>query len=263
MTADLDLLLDVVREAGAIAESYRGRNPRTWDKGGTAGPVSEADLETDRFLRESLLAERPGYGWLSEETEDGPDRLNRETVFVVDPIDGTRSFLEGGRTWAVSAAIVHKGQPVAGVIHMPARDFTYDAARGKGARLNGAAISASASTRADGARVLAARPALDPVHWKAGAPGFDRHFRPSLAYRLGLVAEGRFDAMLTFRPTWEWDVAAGMLIATEAGARATDQGGRTALFNSASARLNGVVAAAPILHAHLTDALNPLPKPAP
>lgn len=255
MQSDLELLHDIVRQAGDVAHGYWGKDPQTWDKGGNAGPVSEADIETDSFLRQNLLSARPAYGWLSEETEDSADRLSRETVFIVDPIDGTRSFLEGGRTWAVSAAIIHNGVAVAGVIHMPAKGLTYVAARGQGAHLNGEPITCSNADDPADARILAARPALDARHWTGEPPAFDRHFRPSLAYRLGLVAEGKFDGMLTFRPTWEWDVAAGMLIAAEAGACATDQSGRMARFNSPGAQLDGIVVAPDRLHGRLTRAL--------
>ncbi len=82
-------------------------------------------------------------------------------------------------------------------------------------------------------------------------PPVERHFRPSLAYRMCLVAQGRFDAMLSFRPTWEWDIAAGTLIAAEAGARVTDRHGRPVRFNSPGAQIDGVVAAGAALHAAL------------
>lgn len=248
MTADLDLILETAREAGEIAHSYFRKDPDAWDKGGNAGPVSRADIETDTYLRQNLLSARPDYGWLSEETEDDESRLGHETIFIVDPIDGTRSFLEGSKTWAVSVAIARKGKPVAGVIHMPAKGLTYSASLGKGAFLNGTRLFSSSYETMEQSRVLAARPALQSQHWRNAPPRFDRHFRPSLAYRLALVAEGRFDAMLTIRPTWEWDVAAGMLIAEEAGAIATDQNGRSGQFNSAKSQLDGVLVATSGLH---------------
>ena len=92
---DLDLLVAAAREAGALALTYFGQDPRSWPKGATS-IVSEADFAVDRLLAERLLAARPDYGWLSEETADNPDRLARWRVFVVDPIDGTRAFLAGG-----------------------------------------------------------------------------------------------------------------------------------------------------------------------
>ncbi|MGO4842995.1 inositol monophosphatase family protein, partial [Rhizobiaceae sp. 2RAB30] len=92
---------------------YFKRNPQTWLKGGHS-PVSEADYAVDHYLRETLTAARPDYGWLSEETADTPARLEARRTFVVDPIDGTRAFLEGASTWCVSIAVVEDGEPLAG-----------------------------------------------------------------------------------------------------------------------------------------------------
>ena len=90
---DLALLTEAARAAGDIARRYFQKSPKVWDKGGSAGPVTEADLEVDRMLSDDLRAARPDYGWLSEETEDSATRLSQENVFIVDPIDGTRAFI--------------------------------------------------------------------------------------------------------------------------------------------------------------------------
>ncbi|MEL6168783.1 MAG: 3'(2'),5'-bisphosphate nucleotidase CysQ [Pseudomonadota bacterium] len=246
---DLSLLVDAAQAAGEIALAYWSGSNRVWDKGND-DPVSEADLAVDAALRDRLLLARPHYGWLSEETEDSPDRLDRAHVFVVDPIDGTRAFVAGERTWAVSLAVVEMGKPVVGVVHLPARARTYTAVLGGGASLNGTAMTAAPSPVGP-ARLLASRPALDPQYWPGGLPDISRHFRPSLAYRLALVGEGRFDAMATFRPSWEWDLAAGALIAAEAGARVTDGTGGSLGFNNPHPQVAGIMAATPEFHATL------------
>ena len=246
---DLALLETAARAAGAIALRHFGRGPEAWNKPGGQGPVTIADIEIDRMLREELLAARPGYGWLSEETEDAPDRLSAERVFVVDPIDGTRAFIAGERTWAHSLALVENGRPLAGVVHLPKLERTYVATAGGGARLNGAPIAPSARAELEDATVLANAAQLDPRHWRGDAPRLERHMRPSLAYRLCLAAEGRFDAMVSFRDAWEWDVAAGDLIAREAGAVVTDRHGAPPIYNGPSALIAGLVVAGPALHA--------------
>lgn len=251
---DLELLIRSARAAGEIALSYWQGENRVWQKGHD-DPVSEADLAVDQFLRTELLSARPGYGWLSEETEDDGSRLSRERVFVVDPIDGTRAFVAGERTWAHSLAIVEAGVPVAAVVFLPARDRLFSSAAGGGAFLNGSRISASVHGNMDGARVLAARPTFHGHHWRGGIPAFERHFRPSLAYRLSLVGEGRFDAMMTLRDSWEWDIAAGALIASEAGAMVTDRTGAALKFNNLRPATAGVVVANPALHAGIMDRL--------
>ncbi len=249
--SDLALLTGAAQEAAKIALDYWKSDQKIHDKGDGAGPVSEGDLAVDRFLRETLLAARPGYGWLSEETEDDLRRLDSRRAFVVDPIDGTRSYIDHGRTWAHSLAVVDKGRPVAAVVLMPARGKLYAAAEGQGAFLNGAPIRAAIRKNPDGASILAPRPHLDAKHWPGGLPALERHFRPSLAYRMCLVAEGRFDAMLTLRDAWEWDIAAGALIAEEAGARATDRVGKPLAFNSRGGKTPGVLVAPPWLHKNL------------
>ena len=122
MPDDLSLLLDAAKAAGDIARGYFNRAPEVWDKPGGAGPVTEADLAVDTMLREELTAARPDYGWLSEETEDNGKRLDTESVFIVDPIDGTRSFIEGSPTWAHSLAIAKGGEITAAVVFLPEHD---------------------------------------------------------------------------------------------------------------------------------------------
>lgn len=252
---DLALLIAAAEAAGAIALKHFGRSPEVWDKAGDAGPVSAADLEVDRMLRQELTAARPGYGWLSEETADGPERLAADRVFVVDPIDGTRAFLNGEAGWAVSIAVVEHGKAVAGAVHLPKLGRIYAAEAGGGATRNGAAIHVSAGAGLEGARVLANASNFAPEHWQGGVPPIKRHFRPSLAQRLCLTAEGRFDAMLMLRDAWEWDVAAGDLIAREAGARSTTRHGEPARYNNARPMVAGIVTAAPALHAALIGRL--------
>lgn len=255
---DLPLLIDAARKAGQIATRYSGAQAQRWDKPDGTGPVTEADLAVNDMLEQMLPNARPGYGWLSEETEDSEDRLSRENAFIIDPIDGTRSFAEGSRTWAHSLAVADRGEVTAAVIYLPLRDLLYAAAKGQGATLNGAAIRASETSALDMATILAARPNLDSKHWSLReVPQFDRAYRPSLAYRMALVAQGRFDGMLTLRPSWEWDIAAGDLIIREAGGLCTDRAGNPLLFNNAHPRLNGVLAAGQEIHNQLSTRLDP------
>ena len=254
--ADLPLLIDAVRMAGRVATSFVGKSAKRWDKPGGAGPVTEADLAVNDLLQNILLLARPDYGWLSEETEDGRIRLGHDRVFIVDPIDGTRSFTEGADTWAHAIAVADRGQITAAAIYLPMRNLLYSAARGRGAFLNGVPIHASGVAGFAQATVLVAKPAMAASMWRSGAcPNFIPAYRPSLAYRLGLVAQAEFDAMLTLRPSWEWDIAAGALIVSEAGGTITNQRGAPLRFNGADPRLDGVVAGGSLIHAALLDAL--------
>lgn len=243
--ADMALLERAARAAGPIALLYWRRSPQAWDKPGDAGPVSEADLAVDRALRETLTAARPGYGWLSEETPDDLARLGHADLFIVDPIDGTRAYLAGEKEFALSLAVVRGGRVSAGVVHLPARDLTYRAALGGPAWCNDRVIRASERTSLSGAKLMTNRANLEPGDWPGGVPQIERVFRSSLAYRLCLAAEGQADAMLTLRPTWEWDSAAGSLIAGAAGCEICDRFGQTLQFNREDPRSAGLIAAPP------------------
>ncbi len=260
--SDLDLLLRAAERAGQIALPYWRNQPQNWEKDANAGPVSEADIAVNDMLSDMLMTARPDYGWLSEESDYDPARLDRENVFIIDPIDGTRAFIAGDDSWSVSLAIAQCGVVTAGVIFLPAKKLFFAAQKGCGATVNGTRIQASRRARLPGASTLATRMILDAKYWRGGAPELDIHFRPSLAYRMALVAQGKFDAMMTLRDTWEWDVAAGTLIATEAGAIVSDRNDKAPVFNNVSARLNGLVAAGPALHAALVERLRRADGPA-
>ena len=255
MNDDLNLLIDAARASAKIARGFFKENPEVWDKGDGAGPVTEADLAIDTMLRTELRASRPDYGWLSEETEDNDARLSHEHVFIVDPIDGTRAFIAGERSWSHSLAIARNGRITAAAVYVPMMDRMYSAAENVSSQLNGETIAASHQTQLDGATVLAAKSNLNDDHWTDGAPPIARHFRPSLAYRLSLVAHGRFDAMITLRECWEWDIAAGELIVRQAGGLATDMKNAPLMFNNARPMTFGCIAAGRDLHPQLQTRL--------
>ncbi len=248
--ADAALLEEAAAEAGAIAMRYFRRDPEVTIKPDDS-PVSEADLAVNAMLEAELKAARPDYGWLSEETPDTEARLSAERTIIVDPIDGTRAFIAGQSAWGVALAVVEAGEVIAAAFRMPAQDKTYMAQKGGGATLNGDALAVSRREAVEGADILSNKTALKAENWARPLPKVNPHFRPSLAYRLCLVAEGRFDAALTFRDAWEWDIAAGDLICREAGAEVRTTGGATPRYNSPSASQPGLIVAGPPLYADL------------
>jgi myo-inositol-1(or 4)-monophosphatase len=236
---DLELIRVAAEEAGRIAMGFFGRDPEVWMKAGVS-PVSEADYAVDAFLKGSLRAARPDYGWLSEETADTPDRLAADRTFVVDPIDGTRAFLERKDVWCVSIAVVEAGRPLAGVLDCPARKEVYVASPGKGATLNGERIS----VREPGRDPVVAGPkplvrAL-PDRWR---PANSHPYIPSLAYRIARLARGSLDGTFVKANSHDWDLAAADLILSEAGGTIVDEAGRTLRYAGAEPS-HGILAAA-------------------
>ena len=253
--SDLALLIRAAHQAGRIALRYWKRNPKTWDKG-DEGPVTEADHAVNDALHHTLRSARPEYGWLSEETPDDTARLQTEAQFILDPIDGTRAFIAGEDSFSHAIAIARNGRVTAGVVYLPALDRMFAATHDGPATLNGTAIHASTIAGIDGANILTPAANLKPELWPGGVPDLKRSFRASVAYRLALVGQGRFDGMLSFRQGWEWDIAAGALIASRAGAAVTDRHGAALTFNNPTPRADGLIAAAPGLHAALLARLH-------
>jgi len=250
---DLELLRSAAVAAGILACGFFRRDVRSWQKD-NASPVSEADIVVDNYLAQTLLAARPDYGWLSEETADNAHRLDCERVFIIDPIDGTRGFLRGEDSWTLSLAVVENGVPVAGVVYAPARDELYEAEKGGGARLNGKPLRRS--RRAGAAPLI---PAPGAVHQEMQAAGL--HYTrgpayPSLAYRLVQVATGRLDAAVARRGSQDWDIAAAAVILDEAGIGFADVCAGFPRFNRAEVRHGALAALSdmslqPLVHAAL------------
>lgn len=233
-------------EAGEIALAWFRADAETaarveWKSGGS--PVSEADYAVDRFLRERLSALVPEAGWLSEETADSPDRLQRERVFIVDPIDGTRGFIKGDLRWSISMALVEGGRPRVAVLHLPALGRTFEAVAGAGAWMNGEPLAASSRTTLSGGLIAGPQALLDCVN-ETGLQIKRDPRTPSLAYRLARVAAAEIDAAVASTDAWDWDIAAADLIVHEAGGLLTDLEGRAPIYNSTLPR-HGVLGAAP------------------
>jgi myo-inositol-1(or 4)-monophosphatase len=250
---DLELLRSAAVAAGILAAGFFRHAMKTWTKA-NASPVSEADITVDRYLKTTLLAARPGYGWLSEEEADDLSRLTRRRVFVIDPIDGTRGFIRGEDSWTISLAVIEDGAPIAGVVYAPARDELFEAARGSGARFNARPI---VTERPDGAAPVIPGPGA--VHDELRAAGLDYvrgPYLPSLAYRLVQVAMGALDALPVRRGASDWDVAGAAAILSECGIELIDACSGPIRFNRRDVR-HGPLAAAgdESLKALLRDAL--------
>lgn len=249
-----DRLAASVREAGALALSMFGTPIKNWIKG-TSSPVCEADIAVDQLLRERLRAAEPGFAWLSEETADDPVRLEARHVWIVDPIDGTRGYLASKPDWAVSAALVEDGRPVAAALFAPVTDEFFLAIAGRGATRNGEAIAVAPGSGLENLRTAGPKNFLEKV--APLAPPFTVVPRiHSLALRLARVAQGELDAAIAGGNSHDWDLAAADLLVHEAGGALTPLGGGPLMYNRPVPRHGMLVAAGRDRHAGLLALLN-------
>lgn len=253
-TQDYALLDKTVRDAGDIARRFFKSELKSWEKK-PGDPVSEADLAIDTHFREKLMAARPDYGWLSEETVDDPARLAKSRVWVVDPIDGTRSFIAGKPEFTICAALVEDGQPVLGIVYNPVLEEFYEAALGQGATLNGGKITCSSKSDLNGGNFLTSRKAFEWHGWMAEAQGAQFGHVNSIAYRITKVASQHVDASLSFTAKSDWDIAAADIILAEAGGICTTTSGEKLVYNRKSVEHRNVISAGCALHPALMDLL--------
>ncbi len=252
LAADHALLVAATRAAGARALADFGTDVEQWRKS-PGQPVSSTDLAVNELLKARLMGARPDYAWLSEEDADERPtaRAGARRVWVVDPIDGTRAFLKGRREFAISVALVENGAPVAGAVFNPATDEMFEALAPGPARRNGAVITASAARELAGARLGVSRTEMRRADWPGTLPEMVAEPISSVAYKLALVAAGRFDATVTLWPKNEWDAAAGDLLVRAAGGRITDAAGAAIAYDRPDPRISTIVAAGAALHGPL------------
>jgi myo-inositol-1(or 4)-monophosphatase len=239
---DAELLASAVREAGALA-LRKFRSPlKSWTKD-NASPVCEVDIAVNDLLQERLGDPSGEVGWLSEETEDDPRRLQARRLWIVDPIDGTRAYIGGLPDWSVSVAMVEDGRPVLGAIFAPVQNEMFLATAGSSATLNGSPITVT-DGGLDGARI-------------AAPPGYLRRLQAidgrlvglpkvhSLALRFARVAQGAIDAAFASGNSHDWDLAAADLLVHEAGGALTTFTGQSLIYNKPDPVHPPLVAAGP------------------
>jgi myo-inositol-1(or 4)-monophosphatase len=249
---DLALAKEAAQEAGAVAMRYFGAPMDVRDKSPN-NPVSEADLAIDTLLKERLLAARPDYGWLSEETVDDQSRLSAKRVWVVDPIDGTRAFIKAKPHFTICIGLLENAIPIVGVVFNPATGEMFEAYLGGGARLNGVEIMPSLTSTIENCAMLGDQSMFDHPAWPTPWPDMDVVSRNSIAYRMCLVASGHYDGAIALSAKSDWDVAAATLIVSEAGGVATTHENKPFAFDHIVPLQKSLVVAGKALHPLLIE----------
>ena len=237
-----DILLRIQAALSAAREVFQDFTPGKVAAEYKAGhdPVTLADTAVDAVLRKAL--QRDGEGWLSEETPDDFERLSKRRLWVVDPLDGTREFVEGVPEFSVSIGLVEDGWPVAGGILNPvtAEVFLGSAA---GVTYNGKPAHTSRRDSLAGATVLASRSESKRGEWKRfESAEFMVKAVGSVAYKLALVSAGLADATFTLTPKHEWDIAGGVALVRGGGGAAWTLENSAVRFNNRSLLVSGLVA---------------------
>lgn len=256
---DLELIERSVREAGAIAREIFAGHWKTWSKS-DGSPVTEADLAVNKYLTEHLRAARPDYAWLSEESEDDRSRFSASRIFVVDPIDGTLAFVKRRPHFTICVAVVENERPVSSCVYNPITDECFTAAAGDGAFLNGTRLHVSAVANLEDSNMLASKATFNHPRWEQPWPPMHVENPNSIAYRVALVAAGKFDAAITMASLHDWDLAAADLVICEAGGLLTSVDGAEPRYNRADVVQPSALAAGPKLHAVLRSRLDNAPK---
>jgi myo-inositol-1(or 4)-monophosphatase len=245
-----EVAVRAAREAGAIIARYYEQRIEAREKG-PDNPVTRADLEANACIRSHVAAAFPADGWLSEETADSAERLQHERVWIVDPLDGTKEFIQHIPEFCVCIALVERGRAVVAVEYNPASQRLYAAVRGGGTTVNDAAARVSTTARVADAVVLASRSEDKRGEWDPFKGRCHVQLTGSVAYKLAELATGNGDATFTLTPKNEWDICAGSLLVEEAGGRVTDLAGQPLVWNQPKTLRPGMIASNGVLHAAL------------
>ena len=220
------------RNAGKILMDFFLADNQEIEFKGINNPVTIADKKADKYLYKFLSGEFPDDGWLSEETVDTEERLSKDKVWIVDPLDGTKEFIEGVPHFSVSIALVKNGEPVVGVIYNPAKNEMFSCQKGKGVYFNGSKMKISSKKLLSESSIIVSRSEIKRNEWEPYKNKF-KAINPvgSVAYKLALVSAGKHDIFATVAPKNEWDICAGNCIVNEAGGKLIDLNGNQRIYN--------------------------------
>mgnify|MGYP000467552012 CR=1 FL=1 len=261
MEKELDVARRLAREAGAILmDFYKGDAKVEWK--GYDDPVTAADKAANTMLVRELAKAFPDDAILSEEAPDDKVRLNKDRVWMVDPMDGTKQFIEKLDEFAVMIGLAVSGEPKVGVVYNPATDRMYYAAPGIGAFVEEKLTTKRlhVSELGDSTRMVAAMsrshhsPTVDEIRRRLGSSGEVRS--GSVGLKLGLICEAQAHVYIHIEAkTNQWDTCGPEAILREAGGKVTDTAGRPLEYNTNHVRnMNGIIATNGPLHEKVVEA---------
>lgn len=234
--------------ANAIRDIWDRADSWVQEKENDQGPLTAADLAADAILQDILRTRFPSDGILSEEGAADPSRVDKDRVWVIDPLDGTREFVERIPEFVVSVGLAIQGVATVGVMVNPVSGMTMAGIVGGGALLNGSSVRVTTHPSLTGARVVVSRSEYKKGWFDQWSDQIEAIPVGSVAYKLGLVGTGQADATFTPKPRNEWDICAGVAIIEAAGGRASNGAGSAYRFNEPDPLNHGVVGTNGLLH---------------
>ena len=227
---NLALAKKAAKKAGSVAMSFFQTSKYKIKDKSFNNPVTTADHQANKIIKDILFQSNSSYGWLSEETVDSDQRLANDYAWIVDPIDGTKEFIEGVPQFSISIALVHLGEPIIGVIYNPSTNELFSASKNMGSFYNDERVKCLDQNKESIA--LVSRSEVKRGLWDEYKNNF-KDLRPigSVAYKLGLIGAGKGDVFATLRPKNEWDICAGHCIVNESGGVLFDLHGKSIKYN--------------------------------
>ena len=250
-SSEHNLVKESILEAGKLALKWFKKDPEQWKKD-DGSLVSKADIEINDLLNKLLKNKNPEYGWLSEENEDDKSRLNKKITYIVDPLDGTKAFLEGKKEFSISVAMVKEGIPISGIVYSPSTNEMFEAEKNKGSWKNKKRIRISKYNKLEKCKMIAFKPMFSHPAWKEPWPEMYIKNKNSIAYRMALVASGKYDAMMALNSKNDWDLAAGDLLISESGGIVTLHTQKRIIYNQINTIKPSVIGANELIHKKIT-----------
>ena len=248
----IGIAFDAIAKAGEIALRFEKDKIEFWNKS-VGQPVTHADLEINIFLKSFFKKYTPEFGWLSEESEDDNSRFEKKNFWCVDPIDGTRSYINKRPEYVISIALVSNTTPIFGLIFNPKTNEMFSAEKSLGAFCNKKRIKVSDNIDMNRCKVAISNSELKNIENFLFFKNLEILSMGSIAYKIALVAKGQVDIALSFTKKSDWDLAAASLILEEAGGTISNIRNEKINYNTKKLNISSVLAANPNIHKRLLN----------
>jgi myo-inositol-1(or 4)-monophosphatase len=257
---ELDHALEVaITAAEAAGKAVRGfyKDSYTVKEKGEDNPLTDADLASNAILEEHLRGAFPDFGWLSEESADTTERLEKNAVWIIDPVDGTKEFTLGIPEFVVSIGLVVAGTPVLGVLYNPIQNQLFTGLVGKGAWYNGESCRVSVHGGLEGARIVCSRTEMKKGWFDSYTGRVKLMPVGSVAYKFGLVGAGLAEATFTPQPRHEWDICGGVAFVEAAGGQTSNRHHQPFRFNAPKPLVDGICGTNGVMHTEILGLMAP------